>query len=169
MRPLWEADGLKFYLSRLDDYPVLNREDEHRLAVRYRDFQDVEAKLVLVTSNLRFVIKVCFGYRTYGERMLDLIQEGNLGLIKAVERFDPRRGCRLISYAVWWIKAYIRNYIIRSRSLVKIGTTQGQRKLFYRISDLPEARDHDDYMINVAELAKRVRVKESEVIDRPPG
>ncbi len=115
----------------------MNREDEHRLAVRYRDFQDVEAKRVLVTSNLRFVIKVCFGYRTYGERMPDLIQEGNLGLIKAVERFDPKKGCRLISYAVGWIKAHIRNYVMRSRSPVKIGTTQGQRKLFYRIADLP--------------------------------
>ncbi len=165
MRQSSETDGLRFYLSQLDKCPVLNREDEYRLAVRYRDFQDVEAAWILVTANLRFVIKVSFGYRAYGVRMQDVIQEGNIGLMKAVEGFDPEKGYRLVSYAVWWIRAYIQNYLIRSRSLVKIGTTQAQRKLFYRIADLPEATDHDDHMINVAKLAKRVGVKETEVIE----
>ena len=165
MRQSFETDGLRFYFSQIDNCPVLNREEERRLAVRYKDFQDVEAGRILVLSNLRFVIKISLGYRTYGMKQLDLIQEGNLGLIRAVELYDPGRGCRIISYAVWWIRAYIKNYIIRSRSLVKIGTTQAQRKLFYRIWELPETFDLDDHKANVAKLAERVGVKEDEVID----
>jgi RNA polymerase sigma-32 factor len=165
MRQPFETDGLRFYFSQIDNCPVLNREEERQLAVRYKDFQDVEAGRILVLSNLRFVIKISFSYRTHGLKLLDLIQEGNLGLIRAVELYDPGRGCRIISYAVWWIRAYIKNYIIRSRSLVKIGTTQAQRKLFYRIGELPETFDLDDHKANVAKLAERVGVKEDEVIN----
>lgn len=160
-----EMDALKIYLSQIEDYPVLNREDENRLAVRYKRFRDEDAGSVLVTSNLRFVIKVALGYRNYGVKLMDLIQEGNIGLMKAVERFDPDKGYRLISYAIWWIKAYIQNFIIRSWSLVKIGTTQAQRKLFYRISDLPESTDQDDHSRNVVKLANKVGVTADEVID----
>ncbi|MGB6066854.1 MAG: RNA polymerase factor sigma-32 [Desulfomonilaceae bacterium] len=160
-----ETDGLKIYLSQIEHYPVLTRKEETELALRFRDHNDLEAGQNLVTSNLRFVIKVALGYRNYGVRLMDLIQEGNIGLMKAVERYDPDKGYRLISYAIWWIRAYIQNYIIRSWSLVKIGTTQAQRKLFYRISDLPEALDPDNRQENVAKLALRINVTENEVID----
>jgi RNA polymerase sigma-32 factor len=160
-----ETDGLKIYLSQIEHYPVLSRKDETELAVRYRDEDDAKAGQILITSNLRFVIKVALGYRNYGVRLMDLIQEGNIGLMKAVERYDPDKGYRLISYAIWWIRAYIQNYIIRSWSLVKIGTTQAQRKLFYRISDLPEALDADDRQENVAKLALKINVTENEVVD----
>jgi RNA polymerase sigma-32 factor len=160
-----ETDGLKIYLSQIERYPVLSREEETDLALRFRDQDDKQAGQVLITSNLRFVIKVALGYRNYGVRLMDLIQEGNIGLMKAVQRFDPDKGYRLISYAIWWIKAYIQNYIIRSWSLVKIGTTQAQRKLFYRVGDLPEPRDPDDHSENVAKLADKIHVTEDEVID----
>ncbi len=160
-----ETDGLQIYLSQIEHYPVLSRKDETELAVRYRDENDAKAGQILITSNLRFVIKVALGYRNYGVRLMDLIQEGNIGLMKAVERYDPDKGYRLISYAIWWIRAYIQNYIIRSWSLVKIGTTQAQRKLFYRISDLPEALDADDRRENVTKLALKINVAENEVID----
>jgi len=160
-----ETDGLKIYLSQIGNYPILSRKDETELAVRYRDRNDAKAGQMLITSNLRFVIKVALGYRNYGVRLMDLIQEGNIGLMKAVERYDPDKGYRLISYAIWWIRAYIQNYIIRSWSLVKMGTTQAQRKLFYRISDLPEALDADDRQENVAKLALKINVTENEVID----
>ncbi|MBI4963884.1 MAG: RNA polymerase factor sigma-32 [Desulfomonile tiedjei] len=160
-----ETDGLKIYLSQIERYPVLSREEETELALRYRDRGDKQAGQILITSNLRFVIKVALGYRNYGVRLMDLIQEGNIGLMKAVQRFDPDKGFRLISYAIWWIKAYIQNYIIRSWSLVKIGTTQAQRKLFYRVGDLPEPRDPENHLDNVAKLADRIHVTEDEVID----
>jgi RNA polymerase sigma-32 factor len=160
-----ETDGLKIYLSQIERYPVLSRKEETELAVRYRERKDTQAGQILITSNLRFVIKVALGYRNYGVRLMDLIQEGNIGLMKAVERYDPDKGYRLISYAIWWIRAYIQNYIIRSWSLVKMGTTQAQRKLFYRISDLPEALDADDRQENVAKLALKIRVTENEVVD----
>ncbi len=160
-----EADGLKLYLSQLEKLPVLSREDENVLAVRFKNDKDEEAGQLLVKANLRFVIKVALGYKNYGIKLMDLIQEGNIGLIKAVERFEPDRGFRLISYAIWWIKAYIQNFIIRSWSLVKMGTTQAQRKLFYRISDLPDFKDLEIHSENVTKLARKINVTEEEVFD----
>jgi RNA polymerase sigma-32 factor len=160
-----ETDGLRIYLSQIEHYPVLTREKEVVLATKFKQEKDEEAGQILITSNLRFVIKVALGYRNYGVKIMDLIQEGNIGLMKAVQRFDPDKGYRLISYAIWWIKAYIQNYIIRSWSLVKIGTTQAQRKLFYRVADLPEPLDVDNHLDNVAKLADRIHVTEDEVID----
>ena len=160
-----ESDGLNIYMSQIDRYPVLSRKEETELAIRYRDEHDAKAGQILITSNLRFVIKVALGYRNYGVKLMDLIQEGNIGLMKAAERYDPDKGYRLISYAIWWIKAYIQNYIIRSWSLVKLGTTQAQRKLFYRISDLTEGLDADDRQENVAKLALKINVSENEVTD----
>ncbi len=165
MRNFIEGDELRVYLSQIEAYPILNREREIELALRYKENKDKQAAHTLITSNLRFVIKVALGYRNYGVRLMDLIQEGNIGLMKAVQRFDPDKGYRLISYAIWWIKAYIQNYIIRSWSLVKMGTTQAQRKLFYRVADLPETTDLDDHLEDVARLAGRIRVTEDEVID----
>jgi RNA polymerase sigma-32 factor len=160
-----ETDGLQIYMSQIERYAVLNREEENELAKQYRDEKSEKACQILITANLRFVIKIALGYRNYGVKLMDLVQEGNIGLMKAVERFDPDKGYRLISYAIWWIRAYIQNYIIRSWSLVKMGTTQAQRKLFYRISDLPEFRDYDDHSDNVTRLAQKINVTEDEVID----
>jgi RNA polymerase sigma-32 factor len=125
---------LELYLSEISRFPLLTAEEEQRLAREYRDGQDTRAAHALVTSNLRFVVKVAYGYRSYGLRMADLVQEGNIGLMKSVQKFDPDMGIRLISYAVWWIRAYIQNYILRSWSLVKVGTTQAQRKLFFSLA-----------------------------------
>ena len=109
------------------------------LACRFRDEGDLEAAQTLVTSNLRFVVKIAGEYRSYGMKMLDLIQEGNIGLMMAVRKFDPSKGVRLISYAVWWIRAYIQNHIISAWSLLKIGTTQAQRKLFFKLNQAKQA------------------------------
>jgi RNA polymerase sigma-32 factor len=124
---------LAAYLNRIDRYNLLTPDEEHRLALRWRRFGDKGAAERLVTANLRFVVKIAFEYRTYGARLLDLIQEGNLGLLVAVDRFDPDRGVRLTTYAVWWIRAYIQEYIRRSWSLVRFGTTRAEQRCFYRL------------------------------------
>ena len=126
MQSISSQGSLSIYLSEIGRYPLLDAEQEKQLARKYHKTGDRAIAQKLVTSNLRFVVKVASEYRTYGLRPADLIQEGNMGLMKAVEKFDPRRGIRLISYAVWWIRAYIQNHILRSWSLVKIGTTQVQ-------------------------------------------
>src|SRR3989339_128731 len=159
-----ETDGLRIYLSQIEHYPVLSREEETQLAIRYRDLQDMQAGQILVTSNLRFVIKVALGYRNYGVKLMDLIQEGNIGLMKAVQRFDPDKGYRLISYAIWWIKAYIQNYIIRSWSLVKIGTTQAQRKLFFKLSQARKKLESlSEKRAEFAEIAETLGVRSEEI------
>ncbi|MCA9774058.1 MAG: sigma-70 family RNA polymerase sigma factor, partial [Myxococcales bacterium] len=127
--PMATDSNLSLYLSEVSRFPLLTREEEHDLAVRWFEKEDKDAAHTLVVSNLRFVIKIANEYSSYGFKMLDLVQEGNIGLMTAVKKFDPNKGIRLISYAVWWIRAYIQNYIMRSWSLVKIGTTQAQRKL----------------------------------------
>ncbi len=124
---------LSAYLNRIDRYALLTPDEERRLAQRWRRFGDQAAAGRLVTGNLRFVVKIAFEYRTYGARLLDLIQEGNLGLLVAVDRFDPDRGVRLTTYAVWWIRAYIQEYIRRSWSLVRFGTTRAEQRCFYRL------------------------------------
>ena len=129
-----ESSALERYMSEVKRIPMLSREEEDTLARRFRDHGDVDAAHKLVTANLRFVVKVAYQFKAYGMKMLDLVQEGNLGLMRAVQKFNPDRGYRLISYAVWWIKAYIQNYILRNWSLVKLGTTQAQRKLFFNLN-----------------------------------
>lgn len=128
------SDSLNLYLAEIRRFPVLSVEEEHELAVRLYENKDIEAAHKLITSNLRFVVKIAGEYRSYGLKMLDLIQEGNVGLMMAVKKFNPYKGFRLISYAVWWIKAYIQNHIISTWSLLKIGTTQAQRKLFFKLN-----------------------------------
>ncbi len=126
---------LSLYIRDMKRYPVLSREEEQVLAQKWYDDADPEAFRKLVVSNLRFVVKIANEYRRYGFRVSDLIQEGNVGLIKAVMKFNPNRGYRLISYAVWWIRAQIHDHILKNWSMVKLGTTQLQRKLFYRLQN----------------------------------
>lgn len=132
-------DNLTLYLAEINRFPLLTAEEEMDLACRFRNEGDLEAAQKLITANLRFVVKIAGEYRSYGMKMLDLIQEGNIGLMMAVRKFDPSKGVRLISYAVWWIRAYIQNHIISAWSLLKIGTTQAQRKLFFKLNQAKQA------------------------------
>lgn len=145
------ADSLRLYMNEIRKFPLLSEEDEHNHAVSFFDEKDITAAHTLITSNLRFVVKVAYEFRHYGLKMLDIIQEGNIGLMMAVKKFNPYKGVRLISYAVWWIKAYIQNHIISSWSLLKIGTTQAQRKLFFKLRQAKNAQneindDQEDFM-----------------------
>ncbi len=124
---------LQTYMREVQKYPLLTREEEHALAIRFKDTGDREALHSLVTANLRFVVKIAFEYVHYRLKLLDLIQEGNMGLVKAVQDFDPYKDVRLTTYAVWWIRSYIQDAILKNYSLVKIGTTQAQKRLFYRL------------------------------------
>lgn len=125
---------LDIYIAEINRFPILTAEEEFKLAVAFKKDNSMEAAEALVVSNLRFVVKIAHEYRSYRVKLADLIQEGNIGLMHAVKKFDPYKGYRLISYAVWWIRAYIQNYVIKSWSIVKIGTTQAQRKLFFKMS-----------------------------------
>lgn len=160
--------SLHRYLAELSNYPVLSREDEYELAMKYKNEGDLDAARKLVTSNLKFVVRVANEYKNYGFNTMDIIQEGNIGLMHAVKGFDPTKGYRIISYAVWWIRAYIQNYIIKSWSLVKVGTTQAQRKLFYKLRSTKnqmeltgETLSPEDYK----ELADKFDVTDQAVIE----
>ena len=165
-----KASSLEVYLSEINRFPLLTVDEEQRLARIYRTESDTRAAHQLVTANLRFVVKVAYEYRSYGFKMADLIQEGNIGLMKAVQKFDPDKGIRLISYAVWWIRAYIQNYILKSWSLVKLGTTQAQRKLFFSLARTKRELDKasaehgfDSDATDANKVAKKLRVKPAEV------
>lgn len=136
-------DTLEQYLSEVNRYPLLTREQEYTLAKRYQDTGDPKAARALVTANLRFVVKIAYQFAHYDIKLTDLVQEGNIGLMKAVRKFKPDRGYRLISYAVWWIKAYIQNYIINSWSLVKVGPISQQRRVLFGRRGLPAPDDAD--------------------------
>jgi RNA polymerase sigma-32 factor len=157
--------SLSAYLAEIRRIPLLGAEQERELARRFRD-GDGRAGHQLVAANLRFVVKVAFEYRSYGLRMPDLVQEGNIGLMRAVQKFDPEKQIRLISYAVWWIRAYIQNHILRSWSLVKLGTTQAQRKLFFSLARTRRALEHaGDEPGDVGEIARSLSVKPAEVVE----
>jgi RNA polymerase sigma-32 factor len=159
------SNALDLYMAQINQMPILSPEEEFELALRYREKADSEAAHRLITSNLRFVVKVALEYKNYGLKLLDLIQEGNIGLMMAVKKFDPRRGYRLISYAVWWIRAYIQNFIIKSWSLVKIGTTQAQKKLFYKLGKVRRLLEapQGDHPRSYEDIAKDLGVKEEEI------
>lgn len=156
-------DPLAIYLSDVRKYPVLSKEEEQEVAKRYYETKDPEAAQILVKSNLRFVVKVAAEYSRFGSKMIDLIQEGNVGLMHAVREFNPYKGARLITYAVWWIRGYIQEYLMRQYSMVRIGTTQNQRKLFYQLQKEKEALDALGEEPNIALLSSRLGIPEDEV------
>jgi RNA polymerase sigma-32 factor len=159
-------NSLETYLIQINQFPLLTQEEEFQLAVRYLKNNDIEAAQKLITSNLRFVVKVAFEYKSYGVKLQDLIQEGNIGLMMAVKKFDPHKGYRFISYAIWWIRAYIQNFIIKTWSLVKIGTTQAQKKLFYKIGKVRKALESNGENEKKYEiLAKDLDVTKEDIID----
>jgi RNA polymerase sigma-32 factor len=161
--------GLSRYLEEIRRFPMLEPQDEYMLAKRWREHGDRDAAHKLVTSHLRLVAKIAMGYRGYGLPISEVISEGNVGLMQAVKRFEPEKGFRLATYAMWWIKAAIQEYILRSWSLVKMGTTANQKKLFFnlrkaksRISALEEGDMRPD---QVKLIAKRLGVTEQDVVD----
>ena len=160
--------NLARYLNEIRQFPMLSAEEEYTLAKDWRDQGDIEAAHKLVTSHLRLVAKIAMGYRGYGLPMGELIAEGNLGMMHAVKRFEPEKGFRLSTYAMWWIKASIQEYILRSWSLVKIGTTAAQKKLFFnlrRIKGEIKAIDEGDLQPEqVARIADELNVSEDEVV-----
>ncbi|NLV25162.1 MAG: RNA polymerase sigma factor RpoH [Deltaproteobacteria bacterium] len=157
------SDTLEYYMAQIKQFKLLSREEEYDLASRYRRYGDLTAAQRLVCANLRFVVKIAHEYRGYGMKTLDIIQEGNIGLMMAVKKFDPEKGLRLISYAVWWIKAYINNFIIRSWSLVKIGTTQAQKKLFFKMNQVRRAFQQRGDEYPTVEAAKELNVALAEM------
>ena len=126
-------DSLQRYLSEIRRYPLLSREEEHQLAVEYKEFGNIKAAYKLLTSNLRLVVMIAREYEKAFKNLLDLIQEGNVGLMEGLKKYDPYRGVRFPSYAVWWVRAYIIRYIMNNWRMVKIGTTQAQRRLFFNL------------------------------------
>jgi RNA polymerase sigma-32 factor len=164
-RAMVHVDPLSAYINDLRRYPLLSREDEHELAVRYVQTGDMEAARRLVTANLRLVVKIAHEYRRAYRNLLDLIQEGNLGLVQAVKKYDPYRGVKLSSYAAWWIRAYMLKFILNNWRLVKIGTTQAQRKLFFNLRKEKEKLESLGFDASPRALAEALDVPEREVID----
>ncbi|WP_462137444.1 sigma-70 family RNA polymerase sigma factor [Candidatus Mycalebacterium sp.] len=159
------ASPLQRYIAEIASHPVLTGEEERKLAARYHETGDIEAARKLVASNLKFVVKVSGEYKNYGVNVMDIIQEGNLGLMQAVKRFDPTKGYRLISYAVWWIKAYIQKHIMDTWSLVRIGTGREQRKLFYKIRSASGKMSGAGDEATNTELASEFGVSEKSVAE----
>jgi RNA polymerase sigma-32 factor len=168
--PILTAEpGLTHYFEEIRRFPMLERQEEYMLAKRSREHGDRDAVHKLVTSHLRLVTKIAMGYRGYGLPISEVISEGNVGLMQAVERFEPQKGCRLATYAVWWIKAAIQEYILRSWSLVKLGTTANQKKVFFNLrkaqSKISIVDDGDMRLEQVKIIARRIGVTETDVID----
>ena len=160
--------GLSHYLQEIQQFPMLEPEEEFMLAKRWREHEDTESAHRLVTSHLRLVAKIAMGYRGYGLPIGEVISEGNIGLMQAVKRFDPDRGFRLATYAMWWIRAAIQEYILRSWSLVKLGTTTAQKRLFFNLrkvkSQIRALEEGDLTPEHVREIARRLDVPEHEVV-----
>src|SRR5580693_6187527 len=168
--PVLSSDaGLSRYLTEIRKFPLLTPEDEYMFAKRLKEHGDAEAARRLVTSHLRLVAKIAMGYRGYGLPVSEIVSEGNVGLMQAVKRFEPERGFRLATYAMWWIRAAIQEFILRSWSLVKMGTTAHQKKLFFnlrkaksKINALEEGDLHPDHL---TEIATKLAVSEEEVVN----
>jgi len=161
---LSRRDPLGAYMRDVQRYPLLSKQEEHELAVRFLEEDDLEAAKRLVTSNLRLVVKIAYDYRQAYKNILDLVQEGNIGLMQAVKKYDPYKGVKLSSYAAWWIRAYILRYILNNHRLVKVGTTQAQRKLFFNLQK-EKARLSAMGIEPTAEIiAERLNVPERDVV-----
>ena len=156
--------SLESYIQSVNSFPILSQEEENRLAKRLRDEGDIKAAQQLILSHLRFVVTIARGYKGYGLPQADLIQEGNVGLMKAVKRFDPERGVRLVSFAVHWIKAEIHEFIMRNWRLVKIATTKQQRKLFFNLRSMKQGLDTMSPS-EVNEVAEQLNVRPEEVVE----
>ena len=160
--------SLSRYLGKIKKFPMLNAEEEYMLAKNWRERGDLKSAHKLVTSHLRLVARMAMGYRGYGLPVSELISEGNIGLMQAVKKFDPEKGFRLATYAMWWIKASIQEYVLRSWSLVKMGTTTAQKKLFFNLKKIKNQISASNYgdlkPEEVNEISKRLNVKKEEVI-----
>ena len=167
--PSPSVGGLSLYLAQIKKFPMLDAEEEYMLAKSWRERGNVKAAHKLVTSHLRLVAKIAMGYRGYGLPVNELISEGNVGLMQAVKKFDPEKAFRLATYAMWWIKAAIQEYVLRSWSLVKMGTTTAQKKLFFNLKKIKSQiapEQHGDLKDEqVKEISKRLDVKSEEVIN----
>jgi RNA polymerase sigma-32 factor len=158
-------DPLQRYLTEIRRYALLSREEEREIAIRYKEKGDVEAAYRLVTANLRLVVMIAREYQQATRNLLDLVQEGNIGLMEAVKNFDPYRGIRFPSYAVWWVRAYIIRHLINNWRMVKLGTTQAQRKLFFNLQKEKDRLEAEGIYPRPKLIAQRLNVKESEVIE----
>jgi len=160
--------SLSSYLTQIKKFPMLSAEEEYMLAKNWRDRGDLKSAQKLITSHLRLVAKIAMGYRGYGLPVSEMVSEGNIGLMQAVKKFEPEKGFRLATYAIWWIKASIQEYIVRSWSLVKMGTTAAQKKLFFNLKKIKNqlsANNAGDLKTeHVDEISKRLNVKKEEVI-----
>ena len=167
--PVPSIGGLSIYLAQIKKFPMLDAEEEYMLAKNWRESGNLKAAHKLVTSHLRLVAKIAMGYRGYGLPVNELISEGNIGLMQAVKKFDPDKGFRLATYAMWWIKASIQEYVLRSWSLVKMGTTTAQKKLFFNLKKLKNqiapGQDGDLKDEQVNEISKRLDVESHEVVN----
>ena len=164
-REIVKYDPLQRYLSEIRQMPALTREEEHDLAVQYRRDGDMAAGYKLVLANLRLVVTVAKEYQKNAQNILDLVQEGNIGLLEAVRKFDPFRETRFSSYAVYWVRAYMLRYLIQNVRLVKIGTTQAQRKLFFNLRKEQNKLEKEGFAPEAKLLAERLNVKESDVLE----
>ena len=167
--PSPSAGGLSIYLAQIKKFPMLDAEEEYMLAKNWRENGNLQSAHKLVTSHLRLVAKIAMGYRGYGLPVNELISEGNIGLMQAVKKFDPDKGFRLATYAMWWIKASIQEYVLRSWSLVKMGTTTAQKKLFFNLKKLKNqiapGQEGDLKDEHVDEISKRLDVDSQEVVN----
>jgi RNA polymerase sigma-32 factor len=162
-KSLTTADPITAYLAEIRKYPLLSKEKEQELTKKYYDTKDPMIAQILVTSNLRFVVKIAAEYSKFGARLIDLIQEGNMGLMHGVREFNPYKGVRLITYAVWWIRGYIQEYLMKQYSLVKIGTTQNQKKLFYQLQRQKAELDAMGKTPDIKTLSEKLGIPEDEV------